>query len=243
MTTGLAALEPLIDLLTVTELRRVAASLGETGQPRRAAREVAGDRAPAARQLLGELVPQFGHPAALAASLRAIARSMNSGPQPPTVVWSGPQLSGDSIRTTDAIVRLIDEAEESILASTYSGSATAPFVKALRRAADRKLLITVVADVVLQSACARAISSAVPRARVFGYHYEHASGYGLQHSKVLVIDGHTSLVTSANLSVAALERNLEAGLLVHDLAIASGITRRISDLVQSDHLQPLGGVV
>lgn len=193
-----------------------------------------------ANHLLSELVPEFGAPRALAAALRVAARTMERQPEPPTVVWSGPQLPGDSVRTTDAIERLIDEAEESVLASTYSGSATAPFVQALRRAASRKLTITIVADVVRQRDCAYAIASAVPRAKVYGYHYDHQSGAGYQHSKVLVIDGQISLVTSANLSAAALERHLEAGLLVCDVSVASAIVRRISDLVNAGYLRPLG---
>jgi phosphatidylserine/phosphatidylglycerophosphate/cardiolipin synthase-like enzyme len=66
---------------------------------------------------------------------------------------------------------------------------------------------------------------------------------GLQHSKVLVIDGRTSLVTSANLSLAALERNLEAGLLTHDITTASRIVRRMADLEESGHLRPLDSLV
>src|SRR5437899_12786447 len=41
VTSGLSALEPLVDLLTPTELRRVAASLEAAARPRRAAREAA----------------------------------------------------------------------------------------------------------------------------------------------------------------------------------------------------------
>lgn len=239
MTTGLAALEPLVDLLTPSELIRVAASLESSGRARRAAREVSAAHEGGTLNLLGELLPEFGTPRALGMVLRVVVRTLDQRPEPPTVIWSGPNLSGDSVRTTSTIVRLIDDAEESVLASTYSGSATAPFVQALRRAADRKLSITIVVDVVQQLVCARAIAAAVPRAKVYGYHYRHHSMAGYQHSKVLVIDGLTSLVTSANLSAAALERHLEAGMLVNDVAVSSGITRRMADLIQSNHLRLL----
>ena len=152
-------------------------------------------------------------------------------------MWSGPHLQGDSIRTTEAIVRLIDEAEESVLASTYSGSASAPFVQALRRAAQRKVTITLVADVIQRSETASALARAVPRATVYGYHHKIADKAGLQHSKVLVIDGRFTLVTSANLSLAAVERNLEAGVLLDDPVVASRVSRRVADLVASEHLR------
>ncbi len=239
MTAGLRALEPLVDLLTPSELVRVAASLEASGRARRAAREVSAAHEVEAGRLLGELLPEFGAARALGMALRVVARTLDLRPEPPTVIWSGPDLPGDSVRTTSIIVRLIDAAEESVLASTYSGSATAPFVQALRRAADRKLTITIVVDVVQQLACAREIAAAVPRAKVYGYHYTHNSWDGYQHSKVLVIDGLMSLVTSANLSAAALDRHLEAGMLVNDVSVSSGITRRMLDLISSGHLRPL----
>lgn len=231
-------LAALASLLTPGEMRRVAASLETTGRPRRAAREVAPNRAAAVSSTLAKVVSGFANPVALAAALRVIADTAEERPAPPVIVWSGPKLPGDSIRTTEAIVRLIDEAEETVLASTYSGSKSAPFVQALQRAARRKVSITLVVDVVERSETASALAHAVPRARIYGYHHEVAGTVGLQHSKVLVIDGHYTFVTSANLSVAALERNLEAGVLIDSLVLAGNITRRIADLVASGHLRP-----
>lgn len=235
-------LAALAGMLTPSELRRVAASLEATGRARRAAREVAPDRAAVVGPLLVAVASAFGNPGALAAALRVIADAAENRPEPPVVVWSGPQLQGDSVRTTEAIVRLIDEAEESVLASTYSGSGGAPFVKALRRAAQRKVAITLVVDVVQQGETARVLARAVPRANVYGYHHHVGEHPGLQHSKVLVIDGRYSFVTSANLSTAAIERHLEAGVLLDDPTIAGRIARRVADLVAAEYLRelPLG---
>ena len=232
-------LAALAGMLAPSELRRVAASLEATGRPRRAAREVAPDRAAAMGPLLAAVASAFGNSSALAAALRVIADAAEDRPEPPVVVWSGPHLQGDSIRTTEAIVRLIDEAEESVLASTYSGSASAPFVQALRRAARRKVTITLVVDVVERRDTARALARAVPRATVYGYHHQVGDQAGLQHSKVLVIDGRITFVTSANLSVAAVERHLEAGVLIKDPAVAGRVSRRVADLVAAEHLREL----
>ncbi len=232
-------LAALVGLLTPSELRRVAASLEATGRARRAAREVAPDRATAVGPALAAVASSFGNPTALAATLRVIADAAEDRPEPPVVIWSGPQLQGDSVRTTEAIVRLIDDAEESILASTYSGSSGAPFVRALRRAAQRKVTITLVVDVVQRMETARVLARAVPRATVYGYHHRVGDQPGLQHSKVLVIDGRFTFVTSANLSVAAVERHLETGVLLDDPVVASRVSRRVVDLVASEHLREL----
>ncbi|WP_110850821.1 DISARM system phospholipase D-like protein DrmC [Georgenia satyanarayanai] len=232
-------LAELVGLLTPTELRRVAASLEATGRPRRAAREIAPERAASVEPVLGAVAASFGNARALAAALRAVATAAEDRPEPPVVVWSGPLLEGDSVRTTEAIVRLIDDAEESVLASTYSGSPGAPFVQALRRAAQRKVAITLVVDVVMQGATAELLRRAVPRATVYGYHHHVGEQAGLQHSKVLVIDGRFTFVTSANLSIAAVERHLEAGVLLTDVAVAAGVSRRIADLAAAGHLKAL----
>jgi phosphatidylserine/phosphatidylglycerophosphate/cardiolipin synthase-like enzyme len=236
---GLAKLGPLSELLVPTELRRVADSLAIDGVARRAVRTLAPEKRAAAEEHVAAVLSAFGSREAVAATLRVIASTVERTPSPPTLVWSGPQLPGDSVRTTAAVVRLIDEAEESVLASTYSGTATAPFVQALRRAAQRRLAITVVCDVSQRRDCAEAIRGAVPRARVLGYCDPETGQPRMQHSKVLVIDDRAALVTSANLSYAAVELNLEAGVLIEDFALASQITRRFADLLAAGNLQDL----
>lgn len=238
----MTGLERLVEMLAPAELRRVADSLVMDAIPRRAVRGLAVDKRDPVEQELTTVLQVFGSPVAVAATLRAIATAAEYVPEPPTMVWSGPQLSGDSVRTTAAIIRLVDDAEESILASTYSGTAAAPFVQALARAAQRKLAITVVVDVSQRRDTAEAISAAVPRARVLGFCDAQTGVARLQHSKVLVIDSHTALVTSANLSYAAVENNLEAGLLVHDSTLASQISRRFADLEAAGCLRGIGDI-
>ena len=43
---------------------------------------------------------------------------------------------------------------------------------------------------------------------------------GILHTKAVVVGDEVIFVTSANLTEAALERNIEMGLLVHDSAVA-----------------------
>ncbi|WP_083511117.1 phospholipase D-like domain-containing protein [Microbacterium sp. XT11] len=54
--------------------------------------------------------------------------------------------------------------------------------------------------------------------------------YALQHSKVLIVDSRTAFVTSANLSTAGAESNLEAGVVVHDVEFASSMRQRFTKL-------------
>ena len=59
------------------------------------------------------------------------------------------------------------------------------------------------------------------------------------HSKCVVIDGKEALVTSANFTEAAQERNMELGLLVRAPEIASQIEEHFHSLIRNGHLERL----
>lgn len=53
---------------------------------------------------------------------------------------------------------------------------------------------------------------ALPEIQLFYWHQEHAKG--VVHAKCVVADGARLFVTSANISEAAMEHNMEAGVLI-----------------------------
>ena len=59
------------------------------------------------------------------------------------------------------------------------------------------------------------------------------------HAKCVVIDGTEALVTSANFTAAAQERNMELGLLVKSPAIAERIEEHVLALIDKKHLKRL----
>jgi phosphatidylserine/phosphatidylglycerophosphate/cardiolipin synthase-like enzyme len=56
-------------------------------------------------------------------------------------------------------------------------------------------------------------------------------GGAVLHAKALVVDGHSALVGSANLTQRALTANLEVGVLVRDPAVAQAIEAHVHELV------------
>jgi phosphatidylserine/phosphatidylglycerophosphate/cardiolipin synthase-like enzyme len=56
---------------------------------------------------------------------------------------------------------------------------------------------------------------------------------GVLHAKAVVADDETVFVTSANLTAAALDRNIELGLLVRDRALAASVSSHFRGLI--DH--------
>ena len=62
---------------------------------------------------------------------------------------------------------------------------------------------------------------------------------GLMHVKAAVADSKVAFLTSANLTEAALERNMELGVLIRGGSLPAAIDRLIDTLVESGELQTL----
>ena len=62
---------------------------------------------------------------------------------------------------------------------------------------------------------------------------------GVLHAKAVVIDDEVVFVTSANLTEAALDRNIELGLLVRDRALAANVAMHFQTLIERGLLLPL----
>jgi phosphatidylserine/phosphatidylglycerophosphate/cardiolipin synthase-like enzyme len=54
---------------------------------------------------------------------------------------------------------------------------------------------------------------------------------GVLHAKAVVADDEAAFVTSANLTEAALARNIELGLLVRDRALAASVSTHFRCLI------------
>ena len=62
---------------------------------------------------------------------------------------------------------------------------------------------------------------------------------GVLHAKAVVVDDEAVFITSANLTAAALDRNIELGLLTRDATLAASITAHFQGLIDTNLLKPL----
>jgi cardiolipin synthase len=62
---------------------------------------------------------------------------------------------------------------------------------------------------------------------------------GVLHAKAVVADDEAVFITSANLTEAALDRNVELGVLIRDRAFALAIGGYFRSLIERDLLKPL----
>ncbi|WP_309617609.1 DISARM system phospholipase D-like protein DrmC [Salinibacterium sp.] len=214
--------------LTPSQATGIAASLEIDGRLDFAVSALPDGSHPAVR-LLSEAFSLLGDAALLAAVVRGFAAAAMKAPNPPRAVWSGPTFEGDSDHTTAAIAHLIDEATEDVFASTFSATLHSPFVDALWRAIARGVSVTVVVEATKMKDTAAALQQALSGASFLAY-VAPAGEYGIQHSKVVIVDSSIALITSANFSDAAAHRNLEAGVLIRDPEFASKVRQRFTSL-------------
>lgn len=195
---------------------------------------------------------------AAAAWLRTVEKAALRTPKP-DLVWSGPEVPGVHARNTRSVIEeLLSTAERSVWASTYAFfEGPKAFEVLARRMGERHglqvtLLLniqrrkgdTTAADQLVRKFTERFWGTDWPgalRPRVFydPRALDPEGPAGVLHAKALVVDEEAVFVTSANLTEAALDRNIELGLLTRDRALALSVLSHFRGLIEGSLLRPL----
>jgi hypothetical protein len=196
--------------------------------------------------------------AAAAEWIRTIER-VSVRTQKPDLVWSGPEIGGLHARDTRRVYEeLLGSAQRSLWASTYAFFDGPRAFDVLARRMDElpALRVTLLLNVQRKRGDTTAAEYLV---RAFTEHFwridwpggsrprvyydpralELDGPAGVLHAKAVVADEEAVFVTSANLTEAALDRNIEMGLLVRDRALAASIIRHFEVLIDKGLLCPL----
>jgi len=195
---------------------------------------------------------------AAASWIRTVDEATSRTPRP-DLVWSGPEVPGLHARDTRRVFEeLLGTAERSVWASTYAffDGPKAFDILARRMDARTELHVTLLLNVQRKRGDTTAAEQLVrsfadrfwgtdwpgtSRPRVFydPRALEPEGPTGVLHAKALVVDDESVFVTSANLTEAALDRNIEAGLLVRDHALAASMASHFQILIDRGLLRPL----
>ncbi len=195
---------------------------------------------------------------AAAAWIGTIERAAARTPRP-DLVWSGPEVLGLHARDTRRVYEeLLGSAEHSVWASTYAffDGPRAFDVLARRMEARPALRVTLLLNIQRKRGDTTAAEQLVRKfadrfwtiewpgsLRPTVYYYPRAleldGPAGVLHAKAVVADDELVFVTSANLTEAALDRNIELGLLVRDRALAASVSRHFRVLIDRGLLCPL----
>ena len=195
---------------------------------------------------------------AAAAWLRTVERAA-ARTRKPDLVWSGPEVPGLHARDTRRVYEeLLGSAERSIWASTYAffDGPKAFEVLARRMEATPALRVTLLLNIQRKRGDTTASEQLVRR---FADHFwktdwpgssrpsvfydpralDPEGPGGVLHAKAVVADDEAVFITSANLTEAALDRNIELGVLIRDRAFALAVGGYFRSLIDRDLLKPL----
>ena len=198
------------------------------------------------------------HGQASAAWIREVEKAIGRTPSP-DLVWSGPEVPGVHSRDTRRVYEeLLGTAERSVLACSYAyfDGSRAFAVLAQRMDAVPELNVTLLLNIQRGRSDTTAAQELVrrfadrfwgtdwpgssrPRVYYDARSLEPRGPTGVLHTKAVVTDGEAVFVTSANLTEAALDRNIEIGLLVRDHALAASVSSHFHGLIDRGLLSPL----
>jgi phosphatidylserine/phosphatidylglycerophosphate/cardiolipin synthase-like enzyme len=256
-------IEPVLDL--PPRVRRSLVAVLETGRLRppftarglRASIGYAGDL-DAVATTLAHLDGLGLNPRAIAAWLTTVDAALDREPVA-DLVWSGPEVPGVPARDTRRVFdELVQSAGQSIWVSTYAFfDGPKAFERLARRmdhvpGLDVRLLLNIErkrSDTSTPTDLVRRFADKFwddewPGTRRPMVYYdpraiEPDGTRGVLHAKAMVVDERRAFITSANLTEAAFDRNIEAGLLVRDRMIAVGVVRQFRGLIERGDLKPL----
>ena len=177
----------------------------------------------------------------------------------PEFVWSGPEVHGLHARgTRQALEQSLASARRSVWLSTYAFFDGPRAFEMLARRMDEtpELIVTLLLNIerkrgdttrtedLVRRFADRFWNGDWPGARKPRVFYDPRSlepggPEGVLHAKALVIDDQIAFLTSANLTEAALDRNIEMGVLLRDRALAQTVVKHFRGLIERDRLLPL----
>lgn len=196
--------------------------------------------------------------AAVAGWLEAI-ESASVRTAPPDLVWSGPEVPGLHARSTRRVYEdLVELSTTSVIASTFAffdgprafdvlarrmekvpNLKVALFLNIQRRRGD-----TTDGEQLVRQFTDRFWRTDWPGSARPDVYYDPRSlspdgPEGVLHAKCMIVDDEMLFVTSANLTEAALDRNIELGLLVRDRTLAVAAGNRFRGLIERGLLSQL----
>lgn len=184
-------------------------------------------------------------PASLALAMEAAAHihEEDSEDHSIEIVWTGPRTEFIPVRRTEQVLlELIRAAKKSVFLVSFVAHGVPTLEEALRDAMARNVVVSILVERgkehggMLSFDPVDPLRESLPGVSIYTWPPENrevddAGRYGSVHAKCAVADARIAFVTSANLTGAALEKNMELGLLVTGGRIPPSIQRHLEALI------------
>ncbi len=157
------------------------------------------------------------------------------------MVWTGPKTGMVASRHTEQVLlEVISSATEQLFLVSFVAYNIDSIIKALQNAVGQNVVISILLEssVVhggkISTDSILMIQKLLPTAKIYAWNPKSkndGASKGAVHAKCAVADGKLAFVTSANLTSAAMERNLELGVLVRGGKLPDELHRHLDALV------------
>lgn len=236
-------------------LEDTAANIRHYTQPEFGVRSnLAANTPPAAIEILKPLLDAWAdtgvHGEVVAETLRAAAATADQmrTEQHVDLVWTGPKTTAVNARTTrEALLEVINAADHQLTLFSYAGRQVPDVVAAILTDVERHVDVRMVLETSKDSQgslthdAAEAFTDLAGKCAFYIWpleqRQEHSDKSASMHVKAALADDHTALITSANLTGAALLRNMELGLLVKRGPVPAALAAHVDALIDRDELQ------
>jgi cardiolipin synthase A/B len=161
------------------------------------------------------------------------------GEQEIELVWTGPSSKLIATRKTEqALLQVIDAAQSRLFITSFVAYDVASIMSALRKAIERRVDVSMLLESsdkhgggVSVDAIGR-MRTALPRAHIYFWGDKDGSfAGGKVHAKVAVCDETMCFISSANLTGHAMEKNMEAGVLIRGGSLPAKLQKHLEALV------------
>lgn len=155
------------------------------------------------------------------------------------LVWTGPTTRFVPTRRTEQVLLdLIASARTDLFLVSFVAYDVRSVVAAMNEAANRGVRLRVLLEASqehggsLNIDPAGTMRASVPKVEIFTWKEKPESFVdGKVHAKVAVVDGARAFVTSANLTGHALEKNMEAGVLINGGSVPKTLSEHLQALI------------
>lgn len=170
-------------------------------------------------------------PVEIASALKAASRTANliKDRTSTQLVWTGPETSIVPTRKTEQVmVEVINSAKGKLFVVSYVFYKAIASINAINSAIDRGVSVKILLESSEEQGGTvnidglNSMRAKVPGASLLIWNPQSRSEAGAKasvHAKCIVADGKNAFVTSANLTSAAMERNMEIGVMVSGGAV------------------------
>ena len=153
------------------------------------------------------------------------------------ILWTGPQTKSVPVRRTEqALCELIESARERLFVVSFVAYKAEKIYKAVREAIDRGVKVAFMTEASkehggsLEVDPSDMLKEKFPEAVFYRWENPDARGPSVVHAKCAIADDAMALITSANLTGAAMDNNMELGVLIKDKKVAGKLAEHFMAL-------------